>query len=157
MADIIRSMIAARGYSLADMTNKITVLWATGFLTDEEKEELLALAVKYADPDAERPSEQAMLEALAERLTALEDRVTNLEGQRGGENGDGSEQPEYPAWKPWDGISKDYQKGDIRYHIGKLWISTYDGQNVWEPGTPGTEKMWVEYVPATEEDANDGD
>ena len=147
MADIIRSMIAAGGYSLADMTNKINVLWTTGFLTDGEREELLALAVEHADVEAERPGEQAMLEALAERLTALEGRVAALEGQSGG--GDASE---YPAWRPWDGMSKDYQKGAVVSHKGELWESVFPGQNVWEPGTVGTESLWVKYTPGTKEE-----
>ena len=60
----------------------------------------------------------------------------------------GGEEPEYPEWKPWDGISKDYQKGAIVSHNGELWESVYDGQNVWQPGAPGTENMWVKYTPA---------
>ena len=29
----------------------------------------------------------------------------------------------------------------------KVWESTYTGQNVWEPGTPGIdERFWVKYT-----------
>jgi hypothetical protein len=30
-------------------------------------------------------------------------------------------------------------------HKGKVWISTFNGQNVWEPGTVG-EQFWKEYA-----------
>lgn len=30
-----------------------------------------------------------------------------------------------------------YQKGDRVIHSGHLWESTFDGDNVWEPGAPG--------------------
>ena len=145
MADIIRSAIAAGGYRLAEMTKKINVLWTTGFLTDEERDELLALAAEHADTETERPSEQAMLEALAERVTKLEEKVTALVG-------DASDAPEYPAWKPWDGMSRDYQKGAIVTHKGELWRSVFEGQNVWEPGPAGTESLWVKYTPGAKEE-----
>lgn len=35
-----------------------------------------------------------------------------------------------------------YDKGDKVKHNGKIWISTYDGKNVWEPGVFG----WAEVV-----------
>ena len=36
-----------------------------------------------------------------------------------------------------------YMKGDKVKHVGKTWESMIDG-NVWEPGAPGTETLWVE-------------
>lgn len=33
-----------------------------------------------------------------------------------------------------------YDKGDIVSYNGELWISTYDGKNVWAPGVHGWEK-----------------
>lgn len=34
-----------------------------------------------------------------------------------------------------------YQKGNRVYHNGKLWESTFDGANVWEPGVFGWEEV----------------
>ena len=84
-----------------------------------------------------------MIQSLASQIEALEARVKALEG-----NDDGGEEPiPYAEWKPWDGISKDYQKGAIVSCNGVLWESVFDGQNVWEPGTAGTESLWVKYTP----------
>ena len=57
-------------------------------------------------------------------------------------NSNENEQTEYPIWKPWDGISKDYQIGAIVVHNGEVWESTFAGQNVWEPGTVG-DNFWI--------------
>lgn len=34
-----------------------------------------------------------------------------------------------------------YDKGDRVKHNGKIWISTYDGKNVWEPGVFGWDEV----------------
>lgn len=48
----------------------------------------------------------------------------------------------YNIWTQPLGATDAYTKGDIVSHKDKLWISTYDGANVWEPGVYG----WVEYT-----------
>jgi hypothetical protein len=103
-------------------------------------DELLILASGGVSVDAERPEVLAMLTSLSERIDAIEERVKALEG-----NTDEGEQTEYPVWKPWDGISKDYQNGAIVSHNGELWESTFEGQNVWEPGTVG-DNFWLKKV-----------
>ena len=140
MYEILKSVISAGGYKLADIQHKVKKLYILGDLTEEQMDELLAMASGGISADAERPETLALIQTLAEKVKTLEERVTALEG------GGNEEQPEYPAWKPWDGISKDYQKGAIVSHNGELWQSDYAGQNVWEPGTPGTEALWVKYI-----------
>lgn len=143
MYDVIRSAIAAGGYKLADMQYKIKKLYVMGDLTESEMEQLLEMASGGVSADTERPEVMAMIHTLDEKISALDGRVKALEG-----NPDEPDVPEgdYPAWKPWDGISTDYQKGAIVSHKGELWESVYDGQNVWEPGTVD-ERFWVEYIP----------
>ena len=51
---------------------------------------------------------------------------------------------EYPEWVQPTGGHDAYMKDDIVKHNEKLWISLIDN-NVWEPGTVGTESLWVEY------------
>jgi hypothetical protein len=142
MYDVIRSAIAAGGYKLADMQYKIKKLYVMGDLTETEMEQLLEMASGGVSADAERPEVMAMIHTLDEKISALDARVQALEGQP-----DEPDVPEgeYPAWKPWDGISNDYQPGAIVTHKGKVWISTFNGQNVWEPGTVG-EQFWKEYA-----------
>lgn len=146
MYEVIKSVISAGGYKLADIQYKIKKLYMWGDLEEAQTDELLALAAGGVSTDAERPETLAMIKTLSVRIKALEDRVKALE------NGDGAagpevEQTEYPAWEPWDGISTDYQKGAVVSHNGQLWESVFDGQNVWEPGTAGTEALWVTYTP----------
>lgn len=141
MKNVMKNVIAAGGYKLADIQYKIKKLYAMGDLSETEMDELIALASGGVSTDAERPETLAMIHTLADKITALENRVKALEGG----NPDGGEQAEHTVWKPWDGISTDYQNGAIVSHNGELWESTYKGQNVWEPGTVGTETMWVKY------------
>lgn len=49
--------------------------------------------------------------------------------------------PTYPAWAPWPGSGPLYQIGDRVTHNELVWEATV-GNNVWEPGSPGTESLW---------------
>lgn len=137
MYNIIKSVINAGGYKLADIQYKAKKLYLMGDITENQLDELMILASGGANPAAERPDVLDMLHTLSDRITALEKRI------------DGGDEPVpvgYEEWKPWDGISDKYQPGAIVQHGGKLWESVFAGQNVWEPGTVGTETMWREYV-----------
>ena len=138
MFNVIKSAIEAGGYKLSEMQQKIRKFYMMGNLTEAEMDELLLMASAGISADAERPETIRLIQTLAEELEALKVRVSALEG------GEEPVQPTYPEWKPWDGISKNYQRGDIVSHNGKLWESVFAGQNVWEPGTVGTEALWVE-------------
>lgn len=142
MFDVIKSAIAAGGYKLADMQYKIKKLYVLGDLTEAEMDELLALAAGGVSTDAERPETLEMIRSLDAKISALDERVKVLEGQPDAPN---VPEGEYPAWKLWDGISNEYQPGAIVKHKDKVWISTFQGQNVWEPGTVG-EQFWKEYL-----------
>ena len=112
-----------------------------GDLTEEQADELLTMASGSVSTEAERPEILSMIKVLAEKIASLESRLNTLESDTEEET-EGTEQT-YLEWKAWDGISTDYQKGAIVSHNGKLWISEFDGQNVWEPDTLGTETLWV--------------
>lgn len=143
MKTILKNVISVGGYKLSEMQHKIKKMYILGDLTEAEMDELLALASGGVSTDAERPEVMQMIRTLDEKISALDARVKNLEGKP-----DEPDVPEgdYPAWKPWGGISNDYQPGAIVTHKGKTWISTFAGQNVWEPGTVG-EQFWEEYKP----------
>lgn len=139
MINIIKSVIMAGGYKLHEVQRKIKKLYAMGDITEAEMDELLSLAADGVSTDAERPEVLEMVKALSAKINELTERVSALEG--------GGEQPgaedEIPDWKPWDYISDDYQYGSTVRHKGDVYDSFYEGQNVWEPGTQGTEKLWV--------------
>lgn len=137
MFEIVKSVISAGGYKLTEIQHKIKKLFLLGDLTEEQADALLTMASGGISADAERPETLKLIQSLAAEIEALKTRVQALEGTE-------EETPSYPAWKPWDGISKDYQSGAVISHNGKLWESVFAGQNVWEPGTAGTETLWVE-------------
>lgn len=151
MFDVIKSVIAAGGYKLTDIMHKIKKMYVLGDLNEAQMDELLAMASGGVSPDAERPETLAMIQTLADEIKALKARVKALEGtndEGGNDDAGDPEQPVYAEWKPWDGISNDYQYGAIVSYNGELWLSNYSGQNVWQPGAPGTEALWVKYIPA---------
>ena len=47
-----------------------------------------------------------------------------------------------PDWAQPDSTNP-YMTGDRVRHVGRIWRSQIDG-NVWEPGAPGTEALWIE-------------
>ena len=128
MFNIIENVISAGGYKLADIQHKVKKMYLLGDITEAQMDELLSLASGGVSTDAERPEIHQMLHSLAGKIDALANRVKALEG--------GADDPAegYPAWKPWDGISEDYQKGAVVTHKDELWLSVFTGQNVWEPG-----------------------
>lgn len=140
MYNLIKSVIANGGYKLSEIQYKAKKMYLMGDITEAQFDELMALASGGANPDAERPEVMEMLRALSDRIDEIEKRI-------GGGDAPVPEE-EYEDWKPWDGISNKYQYGAIVRHNGKLWESTFTGQNVWEPGTVGTESMWREYAAA---------
>lgn len=50
---------------------------------------------------------------------------------------------EYPEWIQPIGSHDAYRTDDKVTHAGRRWRSAIDA-NVWEPGTPGIENMWIE-------------
>lgn len=139
MKNIMKNVIATGGYKLAEIQCKIKKLYIMGDLSEAEMDELLNLASVSVSTDAERPELLQMIQTLSDKITTLEDRVKALEGAP-----DESAQTDHPVWKPWDGISKDYQNGTVVAHNGQLWESVYDGQNVWEPGAAG-QQFWIPF------------
>lgn len=135
MFEIIKAAITSGNYKLTEMQEKIQRMYIRGMLTEAQMEQLLKMASGGVNANAERPEVLKMLQSLAARIEAIEKQM----------NGQEENPAEYEAWKPWDGISNKYQYGEIVSHNGKLWISNFNGQNVWEPGTAGTEAMWEIY------------
>lgn len=148
MYEVLKSVISAGGYKLTEIQHKIKKLYVLGDLTEAQMDELLVMASGGVSTDAERPETLKLIQTLAEEIEALKARVKALEGDEPAEpdNPDEPDVPEYPEWKPWNGISNDYQYGEIVSHNGELWISVFNGQNVWQPGTVN-ESFWVKYIP----------
>lgn len=109
----IATVIGNGGYDLTDLLHRIDVIYVSGQLTDQEREDLYVLACAGADPDDSLPDVTVRVGAVEERVSELEARVTAIED---GTMTPGSQEPpveeEWPEWvKP---TSKDtqYHKGD---------------------------------------------
>lgn len=142
MYEIIKSVIMSGSFKLEDMSKKINTLWVQGDLTEEQKIELINMMKEYVKPESEMPEALEMCRALKEEVKVLDERVTKLEN--------GGVAPEPPVgvvietWETWDGISNKYQYGAVVTIDQKYYISTYQGQNTWMPGSMGTEELWKE-------------
>ena len=142
MYKIVKNVIESGDFKLADMSKKIDTLWVQGDLTDEQRTELLALMKENVKPESETPEVLVMCKLLKAELELLRERVTRLEN--------GGVAPEPPVgvviepWEPWDGISDRYKYGAVVTIDQKYYISTYQGQNTWMPGSMGTEGLWKE-------------
>ncbi len=142
MKEILENVIRGGQMALSQVTEGIDEMYVTGRLNAAERAQLNVLMHEKARPEAEKGDVNRRIDALAQAVAALEQRVKALEGG----TGDGDE-AEIPAWKPWDGVSADYAQGAVVKHGGKVWQSVYVGQNVWEPGAVGVdERYWVEVM-----------
>lgn len=139
---LFEDVIKAKKFKLDEMREKIKRCYITGDITEEEQNELLTLITQNINPDAERPDWLSIAQTLLDKINELEKRVATLES---GEASDPEESEEYEKWTAWDGISDKYQYGAIVEHNGVLYESIFNGQNVWEPGTVGTEALWSVY------------
>lgn len=89
MYKVIKSVIESKRYELAEMLTKIDTFWVQGSITEEERNELVALARKNALPENSYAGLQERMDAMYKELEALKSRVKVLENA-------GAEQPEEP-------------------------------------------------------------
>ena len=113
MYQIVKTLIEAGGYDLADLLHRIDVLYARGRLTDEERENLYELARTGANPDDSLPDVTERVGAVEERVAELEARVTAIEDgtMTPGSQGPPAEE-EWPEWVRPTSKDEYYHKGD---------------------------------------------
>lgn len=159
MYEIFKSVIASKSYNLEEMIKKINTRWVEDTLTEEQREELIALAQTNADPSQSNAPLQRQIEEISKKQIALENIVEKLSAtvqkiketvESGGTVVPEPEPPiteEYPAWEPYNGIPPvPYQVGSKVTHNGKKWESMVPN-NVWEPGAFGVDQnIWKEVV-----------
>lgn len=135
-------MIESGKFKLSDMANKIDILWLQGDLSDDQRAELNALMKEHLNPETETPEVLKLCQELRAEINSVKERVTKLE------NGGVMPEPPVgvvvPVWEPWDGISDKYQYGAVVAIDQKYYISIFQGQNTWMPGSMGTEGLWKE-------------
>lgn len=142
MKSILENVIKSGKFDLARATQLIESGYIDGSYTEDERMELLALRDQHLKPESQAPEMLEVLKRLEEKYAALEARVAELEKGEKTEPGEPEEET-IPAWEPWNGIDNRYQHGAKVMHNGFVWESRFAGQNTWEPGTLGTEMLWV--------------
>lgn len=145
MYEIIKVIIQSGNFIVSDITRKIDTLWAESKLTDEERQQLSEMMIDYINPNTQAPELKELYLQLKEEVAILKEEVAELKGAEETEPGPGLETT-IPKWKPWDGISTDYQAGAVVEHNGKYYKNVLEGmQNTWEPGSTGVdERYWKE-------------
>lgn len=146
MYEIIKSVITAGRYELADMLKKIDTIWLQGSLTDVQRTELTALAREHAAPENSYAPVQKQLNILFTNLAELaaavkanSDAIAVLQGG----TVDQPEQEEYPEYIQPAGAHDAYNTGDKITYGGRRYICRMDGC-VWDPVTYPAGWMVVE-------------
>lgn len=118
----MHTIITEGGYDLADISKRITTLYALGELSEEEMTQLLDSAAANANQDAMLPDVVERVGALETRLAAVEERVGKLE--TGGVEPGEPEQPvdEWPEWVRPTSKDTQYRKGDKVTFTGRHYV-----------------------------------
>lgn len=146
MYKVIKSVIESKRYELAEMLTKIDTFWVQGDITEEERNELVALARENALPENSYAGQQERIDALytafsetRKELEALTARVKALEsdGTTDDETDDSTEETtdEYPEYVAPTGAHDAYYAGDkVTYNEVRYICIAPDGAAVvWNP------------------------
>lgn len=133
MYEIIKSVIGSKKYELTDMLKKIDVLWVQGSITDEEREDLTALARKNAEVNQSIDT-MAKLEELDKRVRTLEEIILN------------NDKPDTEITYPEFEVGKWYYNGDVVAFEGADYICIAPEGQVctWSPSE--YPDYWNEYA-----------
>ena len=114
MYEVTKNVIQSGNYELTDILNKIDSLWLQGSLTDAERLDLIELARAKAEPSNSFAPLQAQIDALAERVAALESKAEPADPDVPAE--------EYPEYHQPTGSHDAYHNGDKVTFNGKHYV-----------------------------------
>ena len=131
MYQLIKDVIEAGYYELADILKKIETVWIQAGITEAQRNELIALARTKADPQNSYGSIQKQIDALGKMITVLTARIEALEGKEPGPD------DTWPEYVQPTGSHDAYFSGDRITYNGKRYICTApEGVAcVWAPDT----------------------
>lgn len=126
--EIIKSVIESKDYELSDVLMKIEKRCFEGQLTEEQRDELAAMARTNANPQNSYAPFQEQIEKLANEVKLLREEVAALK------NGGSTEEPsdEYPEYVQPTGGHDAYKIGDKVTFEGKKYECLMNGC-VWTP------------------------
>jgi hypothetical protein len=145
MYKVIKSVIESKRYELAEMLTKIDTFWVQGSITEEERNELVALAREKALPENSYAGQQERMDALYKELTetrkeleALTVRVKILESAGSEELPEEPEEDipdEYPEYVAPTGAHDAYYAGDkVTYNgVKYICVAPKGAAVVWNP------------------------
>lgn len=134
MYDDIVKVIQAGGYNLADLLHRIDVIYISGKLTDEQREQLYTLARKDANPQDSLAPVLDRLDILEAWRKEVDAKLSKLEGVEPEPPEPGEEWPEYVAPT---GAHDAYYNGDKVTFKGEHYtcIAPEGTPCVWDPST----------------------
>lgn len=129
MYEVTKNVILSGNYELNDILAKIDTLWLQGSLTDAERMNLIEMARSKADPAHSFAPLQAQIDALAERVYALEKAQKPADPE--------APVDEYPEYVQPTGAHDAYHNGDKVTFGGKHYvcIAPEGVAVVWSPDT----------------------
>ena len=155
MFEIIKSIIKNKNFELKDMLYKINKMWIESAITEEQKNELDALARENAVAENSYAPLQEQIDNIYTELNTIKSRLETLEGEgEPTEPEEPTETDEYPEYKQLAGAHDAYHVGDKITYNGKKYICKLDNC-VWAPDVYPA--GWEEVVEDTEstEDTNE--
>lgn len=128
MYNTIKTVINGKNYKLEDLLAKIDKRCIEGRITEEERDDLFALARENAIPENSYAPLEKQVEILRDEVKALREEVKALK------NGEHEEEPieEYPEYVQPTGSHDTYKIGDKVTFEGKKYECLIDGC-VWSP------------------------
>lgn len=134
MYDDIVKVIRAGGYNLADLLHRIDVIYVSGKLTDEQREQLYTLARTDANPQDSLAPVLDRLDILEAWRKDVDAKLAELEGGEPEPPAPGEEWPEYVAPT---GAHDAYYNGDKVTFNGERYtcIAPEGTPCVWDPST----------------------
>ena len=116
MYEITRNVIMSGNYELSDMLTKLSTLWVSEQITEEQYHELITLARNNAIPENSYADVQTQINKLVTMIEANQIEIRNLTDRmivlEGGTPEIPPEQEEWPEYKQPTGAHDAYYNGD---------------------------------------------
>ena len=130
MYGIIKNVIESKSFELSAILKKTNKLWAESEFTDEQRDELIALARKNAKAENSYAPLQEQIEKVALEVKTLREEVAALKNSGVTEDEEPTE--EYPEYVQPTGAHDSYKVGDKITYNGKQYECQKDNC-VWNP------------------------
>lgn len=136
MYESIKNLIESGNYELVDILKKINTVWLKSYITEEEMEELEALAREKANPVNSYAPLQEQIDNIYTELDKIKADINSLKNQevQATEEPQEPAEPveEYPPYKQPTGAHDAYKTGDKITYNDKKYVCKLDGC-VWTP------------------------